>query len=431
MLLFAYDFITPNGFHPNGVDIRFISEPQNYGRYMEGQYQAAFWHNALEKFFEIKKVPLYDLPRDAKFIYPLTTLGGADCWLGHPHYSPPNHHSLLSGVSREALQAQREGRCLFLIDQMWEGFCPVNANIFGRMQEDFLKHNLNLDNILYITSNMRIEELHAAWKASNQHSHNSERSFKVMSLEYFGDQAQARFVPDKNLHLVYNPYRPIEKDYVCFNRRTHSHRTLLVSELVNRDLIRNGYVSYPPKETFPIRTTEYEYPGYPNVAQKFQDLLKHIPFIVDKEEFIENHAPDVTHWPYDKSWFTVITETLYSSKQKTVFFSEKIYKPIAFLHPFIIVTQPYALRKLRELGYKTFSPFINEIYDEIEGDNDRMWAIAEEMTRLCKLTEEEKRNIIKDVQPMVEFNRNRLFTREPTLKQLESKLVDFVEGRWK
>lgn len=33
-------------------------------------------------------------------------------------------------------------------------------------------------------------------------------------------------------------------------------------------------------------------------------------------------------------------------------------------HPFIVYGSPFTLKSLRELGFKTFSPFIDESYDE-------------------------------------------------------------------
>ena len=49
----------------------------------------------------------------------------------------------------------------------------------------------------------------------------------------------------------------------------------------------------------------------------------------------------------------------------------------------------FFLAKLREIGYKTFSPWINESYDE-EVDNDkRFFMILDEIKRLCSMSKEE------------------------------------------
>lgn len=69
--------------------------------------------------------------------------------------------------------------------------------------------------------------------------------------------------------------------------------------------------------------------------------------------------------------------------------TEKTYKTIACARPFIAVTTPYFLEDMRKLGYKTFSPYIDESYDTIEDNDQRMLAIANEVERLNKLSPEE------------------------------------------
>jgi hypothetical protein len=52
---------------------------------------------------------------------------------------------------------------------------------------------------------------------------------------------------------------------------------------------------------------------------------------------------------------------------------------------------------LRERGYKTFSPFIDESYDEIENNHLRLQAVAEEVKRLSKSDLVEFTYQIKDI----------------------------------
>jgi hypothetical protein len=50
------------------------------------------------------------------------------------------------------------------------------------------------------------------------------------------------------------------------------------------------------------------------------------------------------------------------------------------------MARPYCLRVLREQGYKTFSPYIDESYDTIENDDLRFEAIVKEIKRLNNFT---------------------------------------------
>ena len=85
-------------------------------------------------------------------------------------------------------------------------------------------------------------------------------------------------------------------------------------------------------------------------------------------------------------------------------FTEKTYKFIMAKMPFILCGMPGALAVLRETGYKTFSPWINEAYDLIENDEDRAVAIAEEIERLCSMSDEWWLDAQKELIPRLEHN---------------------------
>jgi hypothetical protein len=95
------------------------------------------------------------------------------------------------------------------------------------------------------------------------------------------------------------------------------------------------------------------------------------------------------------------------------YFTEKTFKPIAYHHPFILVSKPFSLKLLRELGYQTFHPFIDEKYDEEVDNVKRMRMILEEIKRLCDMNDEELGSFLKNVQPITEHNFNRLIATVP------------------
>jgi hypothetical protein len=86
------------------------------------------------------------------------------------------------------------------------------------------------------------------------------------------------------------------------------------------------------------------------------------------------HSYDTTNWFADvqtgdsinisahlKTFVNVITETLTSPG--IVFITEKTYKSIYTCQPFIIVGNTYTIKKLKELGFKTFDKWWDESYD--------------------------------------------------------------------
>lgn len=156
-------------------------------------------------------------------------------------------------------------------------------------------------------------------------------------------------------------------------------------------------------------------------------------FHMDQDQWISLGEDTIEH--VNRCYFTIITETKYLqditnkthpnlydlSEQDYEFpitldtnfldcitFTEKTYKFIMAKIPFVLCGMPGALAVLRELGYKTFSPWINEAYDTIENDEDRAVAIAEEIERLCSMSDEWWLEAQKELLPRLEHNFNYL-----------------------
>lgn len=86
------------------------------------------------------------------------------------------------------------------------------------------------------------------------------------------------------------------------------------------------------------------------------------------------------------------------------FISEKTYRPIAFKQIFIILGQKYSLKKLREKGYKTFSPIIDESYDDTVDEDLRFSKVLKEFERLLTMPEKEFLIMKKNLKDIINFN---------------------------
>ena len=63
--------------------------------------------------------------------------------------------------------------------------------------------------------------------------------------------------------------------------------------------------------------------------------------------------------------------------------SEKIYKPIAMGHPFVAVANRGFYRDLHNTGFQTFHSLIDESFDLIDNNQDRLDRIATVVEDLC------------------------------------------------
>ena len=115
----------------------------------------------------------------------------------------------------------------------------------------------------------------------------------------------------------------------------------------------------------------------------------------------------ILHQVYLDSFVSVVTEPQYGEDELSVFCSEKIFKSIACLHPFIIVGGKGSLKRLRQLGYKTFDGFIDESYDKESDSTKRMAMVAAEVKRLCSMSKEEIHNWYWSMEEILYHNRER------------------------
>lgn len=220
-------------------------------------------------------------------------------------------------------------------------------------------------------------------------------------------------------------FKKYSKKFINLNRRWRDHRTALVACLWDRGLLEHGYVSLARSDD--AKTWKDILPWFENLYNDNQYLLnlfsskknelENLPELtVDKVDLTENQ-PNLNrtlNYFYQNTYFSVVSETNFFTKwpdHNARFMSEKTFKPIAYKHPFIIVSVPKFLEKLRYIGYKTFSPYINESYDQEMNDSLRLIKIVDEIERLSTLNDYELGEFIKSVNCICEYNYNLLMTR--------------------
>jgi hypothetical protein len=141
-----------------------------------------------------------------------------------------------------------------------------------------------------------------------------------------------------------------------------------------------------------------------------------IPYTIPNEQYDHMHYPmNLKHY-FEKSDINIVFETEpfgehseYSYQGFGSFLTEKTYKAILFRKPFIIVSEQHGLKALHAFGFKTFSPWFNESYDDIEDFEQRVEAVLEEINRLSLLSEDEMATILQEVNDITEHNHKVLF----------------------
>lgn len=119
-------------------------------------------------------------------------------------------------------------------------------------------------------------------------------------------------------------------------------------------------------------------------SEPFRSNLDHLPQSgsVKRQLFNNTWGDAVVHGKaFQDTYFSLVTETVFTYPYS--FRTEKIWKPMAVGHPFIAVANTGFYRDLHSMGFKTFSHVIDESFDTIDNNQDRIERIAKVVEDLC------------------------------------------------
>jgi hypothetical protein len=102
-----------------------------------------------------------------------------------------------------------------------------------------------------------------------------------------------------------------------------------------------------------------------------------------------------------------------------VFLSEKSYKPLGMLHPFMIVGQQHTLKCIRQSGFETFPELWDESYDDEINFYKRIELIMKNIKQFDFRT---LSNPV--VQEKLHFNRNRFFDKNIVDQKMKQQIID-------
>jgi hypothetical protein len=118
---------------------------------------------------------------------------------------------------------------------------------------------------------------------------------------------------------------------------------------------------------------------------------------------------------------SIVLETVAADTK--IHLTEKTLRPIACGHPFMLVAGPGSLEYLKSYGFKTFSPWINESYDQEQDIVKRMKKIAEEMKRIENLDQEQKTHMLEQLKKIAAYNKIHFFSNK-FFNQIQTELEE-------
>jgi len=134
-------------------------------------------------------------------------------------------------------------------------------------------------------------------------------------------------------------------------------------------------------------------------------LPKHLDIDLSKKGLRENQVCwSKINTEFYNTRFSLVQETEVGNISNR--YTEKTLKCLTIGHPFIVAGNYQVLKLLKQDGFKSFSPHINEQYDEILNTKDRTSAVLNETQRLCNMSNEEWLDLLKKIEPVLEHNFN-------------------------
>ncbi len=448
----VYDFFGPNGHIPNAFNYFYAYKFFEEDGQLNGVVSDHFFKNFLQPpvynadlnlnvnlYKKISFNDYYDIriKDDKSFIYLVEPFGSFAQFLGkQTQFSEWN---FIDFISEHALNEIKNTPSFYLhINFSTEGVFEEHLIVY--LYELLKKYEIPPNKVIFTISSVDIEEIHNKICIENNITDKIKViywgwSLRMKSLEmkqlYYGIEHrfwehvenQSTIVKEEDINLD----KTRQYKFLFMNRRLRPQRVVLLS-LLGTEFIKNNLVSYDMKMferendlsffSHHLRTSHLAL----NSFKEFQNLVKLERKTIDYTDLesvwgfnFENKEP------YLDSYIHILSETNFY--ETGLYLSEKTWKPIGHLQPFIMVNKPGALKELQNLGFKTFAPFINEEYDTIKNDSERMEFIYSEIMRLNSLSIEEIHNWYKSIYDILIYNRNLLFEYSDKKDELENNFL--------
>jgi hypothetical protein len=200
--------------------------------------------------------------------------------------------------------------------------------------------------------------------------------------------------------------RAPQKDFLIYNRAwsgTREYRLKFAELLVDHQLSEHCVMGFNCEDSGDYRQHTFQNPA---LQIQRQDLENY---------FFYNDTPSSASADYDSADYQsteleVVLETLFDDDRLQL--TEKILRPIACGHPFMLLSTVGSLEYLRRYGFRTFDTIIDETYDTIQDPAERLIAVVAELRRIASLDTAQKQKLYSDMREIARYNQELFFSTE-------------------
>ena len=169
--------------------------------------------------------------------------------------------------------------------------------------------------------------------------------------------------------------RPATRGFNCFMNRIRGDRSITFYELIRRNILNDGIVSFNCSQ--PEYMDQYERAEFYDHWREHDQGLELVPY-----NSVESHGT-LEQCIIDSN-VSLILET-YTSHSHIVF-SEKIFRALQLPRPWLLYCSPGAVSCLKQYGFDVLSDYVDHSYDQVSEHRHRHLQILDQLETFINRT---------------------------------------------
>lgn len=359
-----------------------------------------FSHSSLPDSLGLERIHVGDFNFNEEFVYCVYVHHNQLLWSKYIHKIPDY-----------VLDSVKIGKCKLIFDNTLEGdacdeFFPIIYNSIDELE-------LPPDRLHFITNNLLAEKTHSEF-IKKQH-----RSEYMNVVSFMWNVYDVKRLKDVNLPHNVNINDELKykkeninniKHFMKVNRTNREERNLFMLFMNKHNLINKSLISFP---SFP----DLEYWGmfpYLTTKENINSLKSKVPIDIDYTDETNHGEPGIGLNKFDadlpfqsihyKNSFISIVMCAFPFVENACHLHSSTYNPMYCGHP-VIQFGPYQhLKEMRKRGFKTFSNWWDESYDDEPNHWERFKMVMDITLNISKMKVNEVYNMIYDMRDVLQHN---------------------------
>ena len=313
---------------------------------------------------------------------------------------------LFKFIDSDSIDNLRNGRTVLIFDATLEGYSETDLPLKTCLCYNAFLYNIDPAKIFLFTGNFL----------------DTDDSINVIPI-FLLDTGWDYSTGPKNIsNSQIECFKNLEKTILSLSRRNRFPRVVAHFALWKSQLRQDSIISQDALSTAATISTDI-LKTLELTAEDWQEFKNALPLLADGNNFHINapfdHLPNL----HSKTLFSIVNETLISNyKNTSLFFSEKLLKPIINYQPMIIYGQPGINRKIQMLGFKTYEQYFDLSFDDEPDDVLRykklLTSVKNTADYLQSLSRDEQIEWRFKESELLIYNREVFIRKENTMKQL-------------